>query len=389
MSGFVTLRDAGAAYRDEVEARRRRLVAGRGVLLRNGLSDGAATQATYRQRITVGAEDALDVGLVYANWRNPSGAGEAAGPNAITVRAAIEYPAGTMTPVFFGGRREVVMEPGAQATSDAGAGVSIPAGAQAWVRTHVSAASGGKWPLGVTTVPGDGEGSNLSGGGADLTTSGTVPTAFAYGYGPLAVTGLTAGAQRAVVVLGDSIASGQADNPANDMGFVVRAIGGRCGWSSLAMPAEQAAQIVTGGGRRMALAGRFATTAVCNHGINDLVIGRTAQQVQASLLALWKGLAARGLEVFHTTLTPRTTSSDGWATLGGQSAYANEAERQAINAWLRSGPSPHLTGVFDVAAVLEDGTTGRWKAPAEGALTGDGLHPKPAGYALMAATVSL
>ena len=155
------------------------------------------------------------------------------------------------------------------------------------------------------------------------------------------------------------------------------------------MPAEQAGQIVTGGGRRMALAGRLATTAVCNHGINDLVIGRSASQVQGSLMALWKGLAARGLEVFHTTLTPRTTSSDGWGTLGGQAPFANETERQAINAWLRSGPSPHLTGVFDVAAVLEDGTTGRWKAPAEGALTGDGLHPKPAGYALMAAAVSL
>ena len=389
MSGFVTLRGAGAAFRDEVEARRRRLVAGRGVILRNGLSDGVATSATYRQRITVGAEDALDVGLVYANWRMPSGAGEAAGPNAITVRASIEYPAGTLTPVFFGGRREAVIEPGAQAESDEGAGVSIPAGAVAWVRTHVSVASGGKWPLGVTTVPGDGEGGNLAGGGADLTTSGTVPTVFAYGYGPLAVTGLTAGTQRAVVVLGDSIASGQADNPANDTGFVVRAIGGRCGWSSLAMPAEQAGQIVTGGGRRMALAGRLATTAVCNHGINDLVIGRSASQVQGSLMALWKGLAARGLEVFHTTLTPRTTSSDGWGTLGGQAPFANETERQAINAWLRSGPSPHLTGVFDVAAVLEDGTTGRWKAPAEGALTGDGLHPKPAGYALMAAAVAL
>ena len=369
-----------------------RLVGTRGVLLKNGLSNGTDTQTTYRQKFAVGVEDTSDLRLIYANWHMPNTT-ETPGANTIMVRASVEYPSGTFHPLFFSGRRTLTLEPGAQIMSDALSGICIPAGAQAWVRTHVSVASvGEKWPLGVTTIPADLEG-NVA--GADRNDNGTVPNVFAYAYGPLAIMGTTRNPTRSVAMVGDSIMHGQADTP-NDMGFVVRAINGQWGWTNLARASEQARHFATSGRYRTGVIGAGADTVICNYGSNDINANRTVAQIKADLVEIWRRLSAQGAEVYQTTITPRPTSTDTWKTLDGQTPHTNDAVRREINEWLRTLKHPFLKGVMDVTNAVEqssvvDGAivySGKWMVNGTNNwMTNDGVHPSPAAHLAMSLRV--
>ena len=57
------------------------------------------------------------------------------------VRASIEYPVGVMHPLYFNGRRDVVIDEKGQATTDA-LDIQIPANAQFWIRTFIGCRNG-------------------------------------------------------------------------------------------------------------------------------------------------------------------------------------------------------------------------------------------------------
>jgi lysophospholipase L1-like esterase len=88
---------------------------------------------------------------------------------------------------------------------------------------------------------------------------------------------------------------------------------------------------------------------------------------------------AHGIRVFGATITP----------YGGSSYYqpfpSNEADRQAINAWIRA--AGHFDGVVDFDAVVRDPEHPDQLLPAFDC--GDHLHPSPAGYKAMRAAVPL
>jgi lysophospholipase L1-like esterase len=126
-------------------------------------------------------------------------------------------------------------------------------------------------------------------------------------------------------------------------------------------------------------------------GINDLgVLTRdapvTAQEhaaLVARLVAGYRQLVtrahARGLKVMGGTLTP-------W---GGSTYYhpdaLNEADRQAVNAWIRG--KDHFDGVADFDARLRDPAAPGQLLPLYDC--GDHLHPSPTGYQAMADLVPL
>ena len=88
---------------------------------------------------------------------------------------------------------------------------------------------------------------------------------------------------------------------------------------------------------------------------------------------------ARGIRVIGATIIPY-----------GSSAYyhpdaANEADRQAINAWIRA--PGHFDAVIDFDAVLRDPADPRRMRTALD--SGDGLHPSLAGYQAMANAIPL
>jgi lysophospholipase L1-like esterase len=88
---------------------------------------------------------------------------------------------------------------------------------------------------------------------------------------------------------------------------------------------------------------------------------------------------AHGIEVFGATITP----------YGGSGYYhpfpSNEADRQAINAWIRA--AGHFDGVVDFDAVVRDPQHPDHLLPAFDC--GDHLHPSPAGYKAMGEAVPL
>jgi hypothetical protein len=128
----------------------------------------------------------------------------------------------------------------------------------------------------------------------------------------------------------------------------------------------------------------LASTAIIEYGRNDISGGASLASVQSTAVTLWSMFANRGQRVFQTTITPRTTSTDGWVTTGSQTAAAGESVRVAFNAWLRAGApvssgvavaigtsgallagqTGHpLYGVFEVADICESTRdSGLWKA---------------------------
>lgn len=88
---------------------------------------------------------------------------------------------------------------------------------------------------------------------------------------------------------------------------------------------------------------------------------------------------ARGIKVHGATILP----------FMGNEYYspgpASEADRQAINAWVRT--SGHFDSVIDLDAVMRDPARPGHLNPAYD--TGDGLHPNPKGFSAMAAAVPL
>jgi lysophospholipase L1-like esterase len=104
-------------------------------------------------------------------------------------------------------------------------------------------------------------------------------------------------------------------------------------------------------------------------GTNDINNGRTEAQVRADLdawIAAVRGVA--GVVPFGCTILPRTDFNP-----------AEEAVRQAVNGYIRSGAN--LAFVVDLAAEP------RLANPADAAIYGDGIHPTDAGYAVLAEVV--
>ena len=117
-------------------------------------------------------------------------------------------------------------------------------------------------------------------------------------------------------------------------------------------------------------------------GINDIgVAGAKPSPSVEELIAGHRQLIdrahARGLRIYGATLTPFEGAAY-WTPEG-------EAKRQALNAWIRT--SGAYDAVLDFAAVVQDPAQPT-KSRAEFD-SGDHLHPSPAGYAAMAASIEL
>lgn len=316
---------------------------------------------------------------VYANFTNQNG-DEVDGLNPITVRAAHQPndAGGYRQPVYFGGKRDVVIEPGGMAFSDP-IGVVQAAGSSYWTWTTVSVdAAGKKWPLlqQPQRVPESIAGAVYSATYSDLTITGSITNNSQRGYGPVAVLAYpNVAGQPAIGILGDSIAAGsnQGDN-----GWVQVWLGGRYSSQNVAMSSNRishwvdAPQVTR---RRLPLLDGV-TDVIINAGINDVMSGTAPDLAtfQTRALKLWGMFAAQGKRVHQGTLLPSTDSTDNWATTTNQTVRSYEALRVQINNWIRTVPAP-LTSVIDAADGAETArNSGIWKAGYCNSSSG-GIHP--------------
>ena len=121
-----------------------------------------------------------------------------------------------------------------------------------------------------------------------------------------------------------------------------------------------------------------ATHVVVLEGVNDLGVSHPSA---AALIAGYRQLIARahghGLKIIGATILPY-----GGA---GYFSAAGEAERQKINAWIRTGRE--FDGLIDFDAAIRDpARPDRMRA---GLQSGDWLHPNDAGYRAMGEAVDL
>ncbi|WP_165949410.1 SGNH/GDSL hydrolase family protein [Kribbella turkmenica] len=141
-------------------------------------------------------------------------------------------------------------------------------------------------------------------------------------------------------------------------------------------------RVLTGGTGENALArfGRDALVAtgashvVVLEGINDISGGATAARIIEGHRQLIKWAHNRGLTIYGGTLTAYANAPD-----------AREAERQALNSWIRT--SGEYDGVIDFDAALRDPANPRRMLAVYD--SGDTLHPNSAGYEAMANAIDL
>jgi len=103
------------------------------------------------------------------------------------------------------------------------------------------------------------------------------------------------------------------------------------------------------------------------------------QRILAAYEQMISRAHAHGLRVYGATITPYTGS--GYYHPGPQ----NEADRQAVNQWIRA--AGHFDAVIDFDAVVRDPQHPDQLLPAFDC--GDRLHPSPAGYKAMGEAIPL
>lgn len=366
---------------------------GTGTVLSDGTTQGGTARVQHKMLVS-----ARGIIFAYSNFYNNAGT-ETDGPNDITVAAAVDDNNATLRfPLTFnGGQRQVVIKPGTTVFSDP-LGQYFPKGTTFYSRTFVSVGAGLKFPRGSDVVNGgasSNEGHNYPATatvGADLTPLGSANTGIVNTnngqrvYGPTGIFGVArtrVPTPPAIVIIGDSIAAGSGDTGAFlDWGYIERALNLNYPFQQLAYPSETVDGWMQQGGatrfRRASIMERItgATAILCELGINS--IGNV--NWQPNLDAVWAYLATFGVPVYQTTITPNTTSTDGWVTTVNQTPTVNEVRRVAMNARIRSVPSP-LTGIFEVADLVETSRdSGIWRAT----YTADGIHPSAVGAAAAA-----
>lgn len=349
--------------------------------------------------------------LTFAGWyTGPAGTGDTDCPNDYTIHSCYLEHDGSLNQVLFDGSGSVTVAPGEDVHGTVTR--AIAAGEDYYIRTYVTPAASGSYPrlYAVGVYPDE-----SCAKGADHANETGTTNLINYGdvVGPVAVTGTPTGGPRyAVAVVGDSITNGSNDTfgDYDRVGWAYRALNGQRPFLLLAISGEQAAQYLSQGAHRQRYVGPGAHYAICAYGVNDLQGGRTLAQAQAALLGIWSAAAAANpaIRVLQTTITPKSSSTDGWATTGSQTPDGTVTPvRTPLNAWIRAG-APIVSGVavtpgtsgallagqpghplwdwLELADLVEPTPdAGIWRA----GYTDDGVHPTATGHIAMAAGLQL
>jgi hypothetical protein len=297
------------------------------------------------------------------------------------IKRFIEYPQGVFTPVLWGGLDVVSLSAGGRIKSDIVAGLTIPAGEKFWERTVIL--TSGNIPVCVMPAASSAIGvddGNISG---DFGNSGAIgPTTGLNTIGCQAIVGtVNATDARSFVLLGDSLTFGALDitgsGPKGASGFVARMLDDHgYPYMKWCIGGQYLQNQVTMASRINADIGQFNfSDFIIASGLNDLSLGsRTKAQVLADIQTMATQTNVAGKRVWKTTITPRSSSTDSWATVENQlpRTDGNMADLIPLNADIRAG-LPNVYGFIDAAdAAMSARDSGIHKAPPAG--TTDGTH---------------
>lgn len=303
-----------------------------------------------------------------------------------TITASIEYPAATFTQVTFSASATGTISDIGVLFSDY-VPVNIPAGATFWMRTFWHNTAGCLYNTWQNSFLGEATALSTT-VISDQTMSGTITNSGSFSYPPLAVLGMTTNAS--VIIVGDSIGAGFNDTEDSSasatgrnakVGLVARSMGSTP-FLNLSVAAESANNFLTDATARKLLIPK-GSSLITQLGTND-VAGLTPAQLLAKLQAIW-ALKWANQKNYQTTITPNTSTSDGWITGAGQTPAASNPTRITFNTNVRAILSGS-TGSYDLDSALESSlNSGLWIFAPSPPYTGDGLHPNTAGYAVVQA----
>lgn len=319
----------------------------------------------------------------------------------ITLACSIEYPknSGVFYPFLFSGSATktttAAAENGLLVSDTLTLPFTINSDTEFGVRTFIQCASTGLFAGGVYTGGASFvEGADYSATTpVDKTQTGTVTNTFTSAYTPIAL--LTTGTLPCVAVWGDSISFGTGDGTSGSgdgvVGWPARYLyRSGVGIAKFGCPSERMSNAdSTKWQRRLRAMGLCNPThAILQGGTNDIVVG--LQTTLAGMQAMNQNIIglinanAYGVRFIGGTLTPRTTSTDSWATTVNQTAQTNftpigASLREQWNDWLRTTPAGY-NGYLDAGFYAESAlNSGRWAVTgAANYATSDGTHPSQA-----------
>lgn len=332
------------------------------------------------------------------------------------IRASIEPTNGvSRSQVTFNGRLEAVVQPGGIVVSDP-LFANLAAGQQFWVWTYFGSPNqffmGASSGMGTVVAWGEGCDAAANTATSDKSPGTTALTANAASqFCPIAVIGDAGAGYPFVGHWGDSIPVGLGDSATvvdAGRGFMRRAMNNQIPFinaclsgDSLGNSQKYRLNLING-----------CTDVITNMGVNDLVGGATTATVEQNMSTLWQNLSKFGARVWQTTITPKTSSTDVWATTTNQTPFAGNANRTAVNDWIRTGAPVNsttlapvaigtggallagqtghpLTGYFETADTVETArNSGIWQVGSVYTTDGNGLHPNSTGAAAMAAAIN-
>lgn len=240
------------------------------------------------------------------------------------------------------------------------------------------------------------------------------------GVAPHAIAGKTYQDSLAVLLLGDSITESGSPNRSSTAGqplmsqahtYATRAVkDAGIPWTNTGIWGSTYAQSPSGQWATIPDSTLF-THAISAWGYNDIELAfnqkKPISSVMESAVNSWKWVktANPGIKIYQTTISPRSTSADGWTTLEGQTQPPTASMRTEFNTWLRAGaplidgvpvspgsagvvvvagsPGHPLAGIIEIADTLMSSKDSEIFRVDHGPLTSDGGHPNEAGHNLM------
>lgn len=336
----------------------------------------------------IATDDIVSVRFAFGNY-NMFGPPEGNLGTSATETYSIEYPIGTFLHLTVSGASPTTIPPGGIVFTDV-ASIAIPNGAKFFVWRYGSNSAGVQYCQAKNTFLG--EKCQIGASVADGTLTGVI-TDNSPGNAvlpPCAILGFTR--KLSVVIVGDSVGWGSFDTEDTSssatgydgkVGGVARLLG-NTPFINLSIPGISAVNWATNSpsNRQLIQKGSHLITELAGNDIG--ISGQSSAQLIASLQTIW-ALARSGQKILQTTVTPSATSTDGWLTLANQTPTAQASTRLTFNTAVRAGLAGTV-GFIDVASVLESGSTGKWvvaPSPPYSGSDGQGVHPTPAGYALL------
>jgi hypothetical protein len=289
---------------------------------------------------------------------------EALLPTGYAAAVSVEYPSGSFTRLTFDGKDGVEISPGLTLQFSDLADLEIPGGAVFYIKTYAKWVAGNFWLAQQVASSLADEWTNRGTDLADHTLSSAVlPSTDWSGLAPSIFTADLL-PPAALGIIGDSIAFGSdVPSPIDASKFIDRAMRNQIPAINLARNGDFfRAYVAQPAGREQLLLGHV-TSLICQYGLNDISGGTPLEAMKARAQAAWARYLTAGIKVWQTTITPRTTSTDNWATTANQKLVnpAPEAVRQEFNGWIRENyRALGLSGYLDFAHAVDPGDSGLW-----------------------------